>query len=685
MTAQQGPTRHPQDAISTTVRHNNFDPMKRRRVETSRGSGGRSSRHGGGGRGAKLVRQSISRRGRGRRGEKQRGWKEAPARRRPADGRERRPLAELLDYLRSCSKALESLDEPERTLLATRAVEEMGPGDRALLIAADQKGSKSLERLIHRADQEAFNTLMTDLLTGLTELASNQYGSHVLESAFVAWAERLGSSTAPPMDPMVTICMKLEEERLWTRLVTDPCSAHVVRALLLALGGFVNSKEGKIGRGQEAARAGLLPATRKEVPEAIADCRRRVAASLIKLLRHGDVSALNAHASPVLQLLLRILRDCGDHSLLTEACAAVVGAERAANSVSLSNCEELVGSAAGSRVLEAVIEAAGAQLYGELFTRYFRSRISDLAMGVQSSFGPFLVQRLADGLREAPQLQLALSELDFESCLGPQSGPSQHVVVLKFLEAALRLRAGLKQATSCVFRALGLQASAQYHQAWPRLLSLGAVDTVDGLYKEGAETQKVQRLPAGGPLILAVLLRFPPETVAPITSGLSKMLNGSLAALAVEPRVARVLETALAPSSALGSGGRLKLAKAFKGTLKTLGPHPVGGWVCAALWRASLGETPLRTAFAEELLTVEDRLRKENFAVWKVCGLHQAKQRTEQWTQQQRKAGKIHALFEDILDGSSEAAKASATTKARAQEDAKMAKAQEDPFVQMLS
>ena len=566
------------------------------------------------------------------------------------------------------------MDEPERTLLATRAVEEMK--DRALLVAADQKGSKSLERLIHRAGQEAFDALMTDLLAGLTELASNQYGSHVLESAFVAWAERLGSPTAPPVDPMVAMCMKLEEERQWAGLVTDPCSAHVVRALLLATGGFVNSKEGKTGRGQEAARAGLLPATRKEVPEAIADCRRRVGASLIKLLRHGDVSALNAHASPVLQLLLRILRDCGDHSLLTEACAAVVA--EAAN-VSVSKCEELVGSAAGSRVLEAVLEAAGAQLYGELFTRYFRSRISDLAMGVQSSFGPFLVQKLADGLREAPQLQLALSELDFESCLGPQSGPSQHVVVLKFLEAALRLRAGLKQATSCVFRALGLQASAQYHQAWPRLLSLGAADTVDSLYKEGAETQKVQRLPAGGPLILAVLLRFPPETVAPITSGLSKMLNGSLAALALEPRIARVLETALAPSSALGTG-RLKLAKAFKGSLKTLGPHPVGGWVCAALWRASLGDTPLRTAFAEELLTVEDRLRKENFAVWKVCGLHQVKQRTEQWTQQQRKAGKIHALFEDILDGSSEAAKAAATTKARAQEDEQIAKAQEDPF-----
>ena len=599
-----------------------------------------------------------------------------------------------MDYLRSCSKALDSLDDAERTLLGARAIEEMA--DRVLVVAADQKGSKALERLLQHTNEQTFAVLITDLLASMTDLASNQYASHVLQAAFISWAERLGNPTAPPMDPMIEMCAKLDQESRWFGLVTNPCSAHVVRALLLALGGFVDSKGGK---GQEAARAGLLPAARKDVPETIADCRRRAAASLIKLLRHDSQSAqsrsstslaLNAHASPVIQLLLRVLRECGDHSLLSEACAAIVLPAKTRketgikNSRSVSEIEELVASAAGSRVLEAVIEAAGKELYADLFTHFFRSRISDLAMGNQSSFGPFLVQKLADGLREAPQLQLALSELDFAACLGHASGPSQHVVVLKFLEAALRLRAGFKQAAGAVFRALGLQASAQYHQAWPSLLSLNAVSEVDSLCQDGqeGEQRKLRRLPAGGPLILTVLLRFPAESVPPITSGLSKLLKsqGALAALAVDPRAARVLEAALAPSSALG-GARLKLAKAFKGTMSTLGPHPVGGWVCAALWRASLGDTSLRTAFANELLSVEDQLRKNNFAVWKVCGLHQVKQRSEEWTQQQKKAGKIHALFEDILDGDAEAAKAAVKKKVRAQEDEKMSKAQEDPIV----
>ena len=584
-----------------------------------------------------------------------------------------------MDYARSSSKALDSLDDAERTLLATRAIEEMA--DRVLLLAADQKASKPLEKLIRQTGPDGFGIALSALLGSINELARNQYGSHVLESALVSWAERLGQPTSPLVEPMVAMCTKLGQENLWGELVVDPCSAHVVRALLLALGGFVADSSGKAGKGKEAARAGLLPAKKKEVPEPIADCRRRAAASLIKLLRDDDSHgsgrslALNVHASPVIQLLLRVLREAGDHSLLSEACGAVL-------SPSLPRrCDELLDSAPGSRVLEAVIETAGSELYGELFNRFFRPRISNLAIGTESSFGPFLVQKLADGLREAPQLQLALSELDFTACLRSSSGPQQHVVVLRFLEAALRLRAGLKQAAGGVFRALELQASSQYHQAWPSLLSLGTAANIEDLYKEEGSEKRLCKIPAGGPLLLTVLLRFPTETVAPITSGLGKILKEKtfLSALAMDARGARVLEAALAPSSAL-KAARLKLAKAFKGTLDVLGPHPIGGWVCAALWRTSLSDTSLRTSFATELLSVEDQLRKENFAVWKICGLHQMKQRTEEWTQQQKKAGKIHALFEDILDGDPEAAKAAAASRVRAEEDEQMARAHEDPF-----
>jgi len=282
-----------------------------------------------------------------------------------------------------------------------------------------------------------------------------------------------------------------------------------------------------------------------------------------------------------------------------------------------------------------------------------------------------------------------LSEIDFTALLGHASGPSQHVVVLKFLEAALRLRGALKQAASAVFKAFGLQLSAQYHRTWPSLLALDAVDDVDALFKprKDEDALALRRLPAGGALILAALLRFPSEVVAPVTSGLSKILRKDLlTSLAMEARTARVLEAALAPSSALGGGLRLRLARAFKGSMQQLGPHPIGGWVCAALWRASLADTALRETFAKELLQVEDRLRQENFAVWKVCGLHQAKMRSEQWAKQQRKAGKVQALFGDILDGDAEAAKAAVAAKIRAAEDDKMAKAStaEDPIVQML-
>eukprot|EP00931_Biecheleriopsis_adriatica_P060105 TRINITY_DN36084_c0_g1_i1.p1 TRINITY_DN36084_c0_g1~~TRINITY_DN36084_c0_g1_i1.p1 ORF type:complete len:358 (-),score=125.25 TRINITY_DN36084_c0_g1_i1:40-981(-) len=175
-----------------------------------------------------------------------------------------------------------------------------------------------------------------------------------------------------------------------------------------------------------------------------------------------------------------------------------------------------------------------------------------------------------------------------------------------------------------------------------------------------------------------MLLRFPAETVVPVTTGLTKVLAKPqlLQALAKEARTARVLEAALAPSSALAPNLRLKMARAFKGCLAALGPHHIGGWVCAAVWRASLGDSALREALAKELLSVEEELRKNNFAVWKVCGLHQVKVRQDEWSQQQKKAGKTQRLFGELLEGGdAEAAKAAAAARARAAEDKAMAKA----------
>jgi len=466
-----------------------------------------------------------------------------------------------------------------------------------------------------------------------------------------------------------------------------------VRSLLLALGGYAPDTQGK---GKAAARAGLLPERHFDVPPEVAECRRTTAAALVMLLRTDHTLCLSAHASPVVQLLLRILRDRGDRSLLAEACAAVVGAVKGVPSI--ERCDALLHSAPGSRALEAAIETSSAELFAELFTRFFRPRLRALSTGEDAEFGPFLSQKLADGLREEPQLQLALAELDFTACLGSQGGPSQHVVVLKFLEAALRLRSGLKQAAGAVFRAFGLHASSDHHRAWPTLLALDRLEDADALQKsslkQSSENQNkadqddkashhdsaflLRNLPSAGPQILAMLLRYPAEAVVPISAGLPKMLAKQplLVALAKEPKTARVLEAALAPSSALAGNLRLRMARAFKGTLVQLGPHHVGGWVCAALWRPSLAEPALRESFAKELLSVEEELRTKNYAVWKVCGLHAAKVRQEEWSQQQQKAGKTQRLFGELLEGGdAEAAKAAAAVRARAAEDQAMAKA----------
>ncbi|CAJ1337658.1 unnamed protein product, partial [Effrenium voratum] len=109
-----------------------------------------------------------------------------------------------------------------------------------------------------------------------------------------------------------------------------------------------------------------------------------------------------------------------------------------------------------------------------------------------AEFGPFLVQKLADGLREPPQLQLALGELDFVALLGSGQN-AQHAVVLKMLEAALRLRAGLKAAAGNVFRALALQNASEHPKAWPTLLALQSLEVDDLLEKDSKEKDSKQK------------------------------------------------------------------------------------------------------------------------------------------------------------------------------------------------
>eukprot|EP00971_Amphidinium_carterae_P043542 856801-Amphidinium_carterae.2 len=58
------------------------------------------------------------------------------------------------------------------------------------------------------------------------------------------------------------------------------------------------------------------------------------------------------------------------------------------------------------------------------------------------------------------------------------------------------------------------------------------------------------------------------------------------------------------------AGTEVRMKSCCEGLLASLGPHPIGGWVCAAIWRASLGYTQLREAFAK------DTLRRTKRKLW---------------------------------------------------------------------
>jgi len=394
---------------------------------------------------------------------------------------------------------------------------------------------------------------------------------------------------------------------------------------------------------------------------------------LFALLEDAEL-CLNVHASVIMQLLLRVLHASQEFVLVSEAVAMIVCD---VGKLSIERCEALLRSAPGSRTLEAVLETCGSEMFSSLFLRFFRTRLTALVSGDEGEFGAFLAQRVLDGLRDEPQLNLALQGIDFNACLGASSN-SRQAVVVKLAEACLRIQAGFKTLGTSVFRSLDLKSAADFHRAWPTLLALERVDKLEDLLRTDASKAEegsvaaLRPLPSAGAQLVSALLRFPPEAVQPLIIGLPKQLKavGAFNALARESKTARVLETALSTTSALPEALRVRLAHSFRGLLGGLGPHPIGGWVCVALWKVSLGHTHLRETFVKELLEVESGLREVNYAVWKVCGLNDAKLRQEEWSSRQKKAGKTKRLFENIVDGGDpEAAKAAAAARQRAAED----------------
>jgi len=396
---------------------------------------------------------------------------------------------------------------------------------------------------------------------------------------------------------------------------------------------------------------------------------------------------LHAHTSPVLQLLLRILRDCKDFGGAADLIAATLGATAVGEPPNVEQCEALRRSAAGSRLLEAILDTASAETFGQLFRVYFKPRLRQLSSRRDGDFGAFLLQKLADGLRDSKDLPVLLGGLDLSKLAVASASWDSHNVVVKLLGACTRLRSCFAEVASQLFEALQIPLGEEedVSNCWPALLTLESNMTVADLVvpPQGDYVRPTLRqLPQAGPQIVLELLRFPLEAVRPLHRGLPKLFanKDALRALALERNPARVLQAAVDSStSTLPPNLRVRLIRSFRGLMAEIAPDPIGGWVAAAVYKASLGDMKLRQRLAKEMLSIEESLRVNNFAVWKVCNLNQAKTKTGEWAERQQKAGKAKRFLDDIIaDGRGATAPAAkgavAEAKRRKIEDAEIRK-----------
>jgi hypothetical protein len=257
-----------------------------------------------------------------------------------------------------------------------------------------------------------------------------------------------------------------------------------------------------------------------------------------------------------------------------------------------------------------------------------------------AKFGPFVLQGALETLASEEELRGVLQQVDWAACM---HGPSRNHLFWKLCAAAKRVAspATVKATAALVFRIFGVQSPECAPRVWPVLLAC-----------DPSADDKVT-ITASGCRLVAALLSFPAQNVAPLLQGAKAFFarRGEWKAFGTDSRFTRVLEAALFPESPLPDPTKKAAVNAFLAdeAVAPLALDPKGSFVIGALWKGMSGNPAARNRLADSLLAVEDELRQVNAPLWKLCGLHAYKTQKEEWSAKQQKQKRAKTLFADVL------------------------------------
>ena len=582
------------------------------------------------------------------------------------------------------------LDGEQRTLLVCNALSEAA--GRELPLALDPNCSRVLQSLLAAAPASALVAYLAPFGQGGlgVTLVTNPFGSHVSETLFGALRATLAPDAAADAETvraareaLRALCDTLAARAL--HLVAHRAASPALRALL----GLLSGKE--LGRRDTRDRAGASDAAARAATAAPPPGRRF--GKLLDAFVDGCLTALEESgeygayvADPACSAFLQAVAAAyqGDDAALLPLLPRLLGAPRQeadapapeaghyAALVAPSGAAALLRDSGGSRLVEAVLQAAPPALRAELHARFMAGSMHELAAHACANFA---VQALLRALRPGDEalLRAALDELgpDLAHLLAGSRGG----VVCALLGACASVGALQKEAASALARGIVAASRtagpATQPDAAPRERNNGAYVAVLAPAMLRGATGGATRggFSLHGCAALAAVLAFPPAACRQFADSVAAISAEKAAAAACDSAASRALEAMLRGGAPAGL--KRKLLLSLQARWAALAASPAGSHVVEAAYEAA--EARDREALVGALGVAERTLASSRYgaALLRNLGVSEFKRDPVAWRQRHAAAAQVRASFAELL---AEAPPAAAHKRSADEAPAKQAK-----------
>eukprot|EP00066_Takifugu_rubripes_P029110 XP_011618376.1 PREDICTED: nucleolar protein 9 [Takifugu rubripes] len=543
-------------------------------------------------------------------------------------------------------------DEEKEMFVANVLTEVKG---KAALVASDQTGSITLQRLLQLSSPEQVGEVLAELGgesgADFKTISCDRCGGHVVESAVRQMSRFSESSTEETntREEEEGTFEALEAQVLCLSGVVRDNSAeflghvhgsHVVRTLLHVLAGCIGPPRTDARAGvKERNSVSLL--TDFDVPTSFWYELKSLTEALMD---NVTLSVIDAAASAVFQTMLTVC-----HRKRPKLCKQLLkrimeylSSRSAAPGV--SPLLVFLKDQASSRLIDTVIQLAHKSLLCGLYKKHLKGQLVDLALHPIANFP---VQRLTAASAKYKLFQKLFDELlqGLEAILA-----AGHMgVIVQLAEGCAESEERQEELIQCLLHAFHCAEPGSRHvRCLPLFMSLLTYEVY--YHSDAAEGSAQTEVPLSsicyhGSRLVQALAKFKDRSL--LLSSLRTLTPADLLTLATDPAGSHVLQALITSSSDKGRG---KILKRLEGQYVKMACSRLGSRVLEAVWNSS--SVSQRQNIAQELVGCESQLRSDQFArhVWAKFALSHFAHRKAHWQEIQTGESKKRKLFSEILE-----------------------------------